>query len=460
MNHKRVGRGRWPLLRPLLGTVLALPLVGCDLDTVLEVQDPDVAGTGQVEQVTALPSVFGGVVGQFQLAYSGSAFTEGQILTSGLLADEYVHSGTFPTRSEVDRRRIGVENATTQGVFRNLHRARRSAEAAEPLFVQNAPNDPRRSEVLSLGGYTYIFFGENYCSGVPFSQFVSATQQEFGPPQTTEQMLNTALQRFDRALQVATAANDTGTINLARIGRGRALLNLGRYEEAAAAVRDVPTDYAYFILHSANSTAQTNGEWSFVNSQERWSVAEREGGNGLNYRSANDPRVQWAPDPGDGRGFDRSTPQFYQFKYPDRAAPVPLADGNEARLIEAEVAMRNGNIAGSIQILNALRARAGVSATTGQPLLPALSATGLTQNQGIDLVFRERAFWMWQTSHRLGDLRRLARTRLGGYGRGTEAVFPTGAYFKGGTYGSDVNLPVSVDELNNPEFRQCIDRLP
>jgi hypothetical protein len=37
-------------------------------------------------------------------------------------------------------------------------------------------------------------------------------------------------------------------------------------------------------------------------------------------------------------------------------------------------------------------------------------------------------------------------------------VFPTGQFFKGGVYAADVNLPVTVDEQNNPEFTACIDR--
>jgi len=31
-------------------------------------------------------------------------------------------------------------------------------------------------------------------------------------------------------------------------------------------------------------------------------------------------------------------------------------------------------------------------------------------------------------------------------------VFPNGAYFKGGTYGTDVNVPVPFQEQNNPEY--------
>ena len=70
-------------------------------------------------------------------------------------------------------------------------------------------------------------------------------------------------------------------------------------------------------------------------------------------------------------------------------------------------------------------------------------------------MFSERAFWFFGTGHRLGDLRRLVRQ----YGRPAESVFPTGLYFKGGTYGPDVNLPIPSQEANNPLAPSgCIDR--
>jgi hypothetical protein len=85
--------------------------------------------------------------------------------------------------------------------------------------------------------------------------------------------------------------------------------------------------------------------------------------------------------------------------------------------------------------------------------LGTLTAPG-TQTARIDLLFRERGFWLYLTGHRLGDLRRLIRQ----YGRSESAVFPAGPYHKGGQYGSDVNFPVSSDERNNPNFESCLDR--
>jgi hypothetical protein len=39
-------------------------------------------------------------------------------------------------------------------------------------------------------------------------------------------------------------------------------------------------------------------------------------------------------------------------------------------------------------------------------------------------------------------------------------VYPTGSYFKGGTYGHSIQLPVPNSERTNPNFTGCIDRNP
>jgi hypothetical protein len=100
--------------------------------------------------------------------------------------------------------------------------------------------------------------------------------------------------------------------------------------------------------------------------------------------------------------------------------------------------------------LNALRALAGLPEDIVAPADPV---------SGTDLLFRERAFWLYATGHRLGDMRRLIRQYL----RDPETVFPTGDYYRGGqTYGTDVNLPMPRREQNNPNLPDtpdgCLDR--
>jgi hypothetical protein len=108
--------------------------------------------------------------------------------------------------------------------------------------------------------------------------------------------------------------------------------------------------------------------------------------------------------------------------------------------------------------LNSLR-------TTGAPIggtntnnitVPALTTGAPTsQDAAIDLLYKERAYWLWLTGNRLGDLRRLVRI----YKRGVEAVFPTGALTSPleGTYGTGTTVTVPFSERNNPNFTGCID---
>jgi starch-binding outer membrane protein, SusD/RagB family len=157
--------------------------------------------------------------------------------------------------------------------------------------------------------------------------------------------------------------------------------------------------------------------------------------------SADDPRT--SADFAGESDFDAGTDLYPPNKYASYTAPEVIADGVEARLIEAEAALASNYAGanGTLAILNALRAGAGLT-----PLAPAATAAA-QQNQ----LFRERAFWMYGTAHRLGDLRRLVRQ----YGRAATSVFPTGDYFKGGEYGDDVSMPVPQEEENNPNFSRA-----
>ena len=68
------------------------------------------------------------------------------------------------------------------------------------------------------------------------------------------------------------------------------------------------------------------------------------------------------------------------------------------------------------------------------------------------------AHWQFGRGNRLGDLRRLIRQ----YGRAADGsdTFPIGKFHKAGgaSYGVDVNLPVTDNEKQNPNFTGCTDR--
>ena len=429
---------------------------GCGL---LDTEQPNIIDPGTLGSPEGAADLRLGALADFAFAVDGDGTQsdDGLILVSGLLGDEFIHSTTPPSQQEIDQRTTAIINPSLSDLYRNLHKARvgsDNAAAALQAFLVTPEESPEIAEMLSLAGLTVVYFGENFCSGVPFGR-VRGDSTTFGTPLATQATFEAALAKFDSALAHPGLALDDGTItNLALVGRARALVNLGRFAEAAAAAAAVPTEFQYVNEHADGPLQLQNAIWSYTN-QGLWSVADLEGGAGLPYISAVDPRVpvDSLDDDEDGfpdTGLDNQTTQYTLQKYPDAVAPVPVADGIEARLIEAEGQLDAGDLSGMATTLSDLRA------AFPDLLLTPLAAPA-TRDEGIDLLFAERGFWLYATGHRLGDMRRLVRQYL----RLVDAVFPTGAYHKGGgDYGVDVNLPLPIEEQNNPNSSGCLDRNP
>ncbi len=286
---------------------------------------------------------------------------------------------------------------------------------------------------------------------MPFSVTEFTGAVEYGPPETTEQIFDRAIARFDAALAVAQAAGAAGAAqtNVALVGKARALVGLGRLSDASTAVANVPANFLYTVDYGELPAPQ-NGLWYNVNAERRSSAASGEGANGIAFFQrgstgvTTDPRT---PADSGGVGIGTSVRHYRQQKYPVGGADIPLASGIEAQLIRAEALLNGGQSAGYLPILNSLRSGAS---------LPALTDPGSAQAR-VRQFFEERARWLWLTAHRLGDLRRMIRQ----YQFTEDGVFPTGQTIFGVAYGDDVNLPIPFAEANNPEFTgQCIDRDP
>jgi len=472
-------------LLALAGVALLVPLASCN--DPLRVSIPDIVQPGQLSDSAALATVRAGALGDFSIAYTGdhpdgSGGTEGVIMYGGLLADEWMNSETFPTRIEVDARTIQVTNSDVDLWFRRMHQARNSAEKAAARYAQLAPTDPAHAEMLTLAGLTYVFLAETWCSGVPISHLNADGSIAYGVPLTTHQILDTARARFDSAIAVTTDPDMTA---FATVAKARALIDSGGFAAAGALAATVPTRFAYLREHSGNTDRQNNGVYNGNFPDQRYAVADSEGVNGFPFRSVWDRRTPFiAPkDPTTGdtlTGFDGSTTLWTQHRYGATNISITVATGVEARLIQAEAALRAGDTLAGGQFLaqlNEPRDSASSRAyfdpkpftqgdTTTQQigaLAPLSFADIATAGGAVKLLFAERARWLWLTAHRLGDMRRLVRPLpLGGYGLAANAVFPTGPYFKVNfaNYGTDVNFPIPITEKQNPNFTACLDRNP
>lgn len=447
----------------LLGVML--PVSACDTEELLQVEEPSYASPESLRNLAGLPVLYASAIGDFQVGMSGSGLADAFLANVSLFSDELKSSDTFTTRNATDQRNSfpTVQGNTSDLAYTNLQYARRSlAETSAVIDTIVGKNDARYAHLKALEGLTIVGLAEAFCGAVPLGSSVGGVITEQGQPLTTQQLFGEAVKRFDEALAAAalgTTAAHTVAANIAKVGKGRALLGLKQYAAAAQAVAGVPTTFAYFVEHSSNLGRQNNPIFSLQDNR-RYTMSDREGTNGLNYLTANDPRT--ASYRHTQIGFDNTTPVFRTARYTDYTSDVPVADGIQARLIEAEAALAAGG--DWLGILNTLRA--SVSAllaaryptlmTTANPAPPAtlapLTDPG-TAAARVDLLFRERAFWLYLTGTRLGDMRRLIRD----YGRSPESVFPTGAWHKGGTYGTDVSLPIPFNEIFNPNFShdQC-----
>jgi hypothetical protein len=397
------------------------------------------------------------------LTSGGSAtFTESVWLLGGLLTDEWKSSDTFPQRNGIDQRSIPDNDALVQSMLRELLRARSDALGARAALVSSGAPAANVAQMYTVIGYAELLLAETFCSGIPLAESSDGSGGLVvnGPPQTTETIYTWAVAHFDSAIALASGSDSFSSAmrNTASILKGRAYLQLGQFPAAAAAVTAVPT---VFQDPASLSPGEANKIWLLNASQKRWTVGDSVDGTGvignaLPFASAADPRLpvvgtSLGTSPA-GTGFDALTNSVIQQLWPQTAAP-PLASGVDARLIEAEVNVRIGNNAAALATLNALRASSpNLGGSFVTPPLPALAS----MPSPVDLFFREKAFWTFSRGQRLGDLRRLVRL----YGRAANTVFPTGNFFKGGTYGSAVNFPVSVDEDGNALPTVCLDRNP
>ena len=421
--------------RVALAVAATVFLGACDLDNLLEVATPDVVTPEDIRGTRGAELFAAGALGQF-----AQTFGSGQVLASGLLADEFHYGNVFPLQVSLDRRALGDRTTGTQG-YRALHEARVGLENGADIVEDFLPGDPLLGQMHNLAGFTYVFFGEQFCSGVPFGRTSPTGEATQGVQKTSEQTFGIALEKFASA--AAAAGGSVDVEHLAAVGAARALLDLGRYAEAGDRAAGVPTEWTHVIRYKAGShSSQENRVYGRSRIGRDYSLSDQEGGNGLPFRTESDARVPWEFN--GAMGANGETPQYELTKYASFDDDIVLASGIEARLVEAEAALQTSDFVGMMTKLNELRATMA---------LGDLSDPG-TPEARVDLLFSERARWMFATGHRLGDLRRLIRQ----YDRDPETVFPTGLYHLAGEYGTDGDFGIPEDENANPNFSGCFSR--
>ncbi len=464
---KFMNYARWTAV----GAIAVLPalVTGCDLkQALLSPEQPGVIGPTSVTTPTGAEALRVGALGSFKAWVAGGGVNFANLpMMADLLTDVWGSGDTQSQHNEVDERVVQSSNGVLASAYTAAQQARGFSITAIQALRQYVTPPPAAEigELYFTLGFAELQMSEDFCNGVPFGSMVAGVPT-YTQPITNADGFNLASARFDSALTLVTGT-DAASIAIHRvneIAKARALVDLGNFAAAAALMADVPTSYQYLLTFSLTTTSPElyllNGtqpsrfvvgdSFSIVNGAP--SVIK----NALPFASAGDPRVPVTGSTANTKkAFDGSTPWVGQLLY-GQADAFPVLTGIDARLIEAEAKIATGDYAGMFAILNTLRTSAQTIGNKAIATMPALTTAPTTKDAALTIFFREKAFWQFGRGFRLGDLRRLIRQ----YSKTQDQVFPVGTWFKGGAYGTDVNLPMVDVELTNPNYHGCLDRNP
>jgi hypothetical protein len=419
------------LARRLVGnaTVLLLLVATVGCHNLFGVANPDEVLSSSFDTPEGALTRAAGANSAFAGAVQAAA------VASGLLTDELTGTGFISGTTQIDQRALPAYQVLTPGYpYDGFSTTRIAAlRAISTLHQYNPSQTALISQMFSVLGYTEEAFAENMCPGIPLAVLDANDNPTYGPIESRAGLLQTAAAHFDSALVYA--HGDTTAVPLAEVGLARTLLAGGNWAAASQAAHAVSETFVYAIPATTNSP---NGiSTAFAN---QWiAVANNEGNVGLPFISANDSRVQVVASGTDANG----NTIYVTVPGTSITSPLTLANGIEARLIVAEAALPvNGGTGSSwLDTLNSLRATIGDTA---------LQDPGVDSAR-VNLLFRERAFWLFVTNHRQGDLRRLIQL----YGRTVNSLFPNGLYQGGpNSYGTTTTFTPFLEQTN-PNFKGC-----
>jgi hypothetical protein len=504
--------------------VLVVGLAACD-GALLDVEDPDNVQPSEELVPSDVEPRLAGVVNEFRTMY------DFYVLYTGLLTDEFILAGTFPTRREIDQRNPISNNVSINAdVWSPVSVTRAVADQMVNEFNSALGTDEFDSETASLqrgiafgnlyGGYTRLFMAEFFCQSIlggqgDLPQFVE--EEPESAPLGSVERARQALDFFETAEARAAEFGISEVELAALVGQARThmfLHSLGSTSEdhltaandAASAVWNASDDFVSAVEYSVFSPGEENGVFQFtwgVNASLRWTVGDGTDGSrgneqfayyGTPFVPATDstpaePATGWLgqglliePGPADTAGlgaFNGVSPVNAQTLYAgrsggQRAVSIPLATAWEARMIMAEVALRNGSPGAAESMVDDLlqesdQARNPMtsvnSALTSPPGAGDLTSEQLGAFEGVtygdesleaDLAEHARAYeaGLWLTSHRQHYLRRMAEEFNDRFFprntvTGATSLWPDHGFGEPNSDAGDaITLPVPSDEVD------------
>lgn len=416
--------------RGALGILTAFGLAGAlsACSDLLTVNNPGQVDDADLNDSSLVAELGYSTVGSFHntlalVAYAGA-----------VLSDEAVSGHNFDEWQDVDGRIINDVN-NGYGEYVRLHRTRFLASEAVGrirgiLGEAEADKSAAVAQALAIGGYATTLLGETYCESP-----LGGDQ----PASTPDQIFEAAIPVYEKAIAVATAANDQYSLNLARVALARTYLNMGNMAKAREFATPVPANFVAWARYGAQRS-------EFYN-PFRGATAGQNFNLGVDpeFQALADPRVKFAaPRPGHNPSYPISRPyqppSFSGYRVNDTISfaddtDIRIASGLEAQYIVAEA---NGGVESTRVFVNTRRASVG----------KAELAADATPAQIMAALRTERSLDFFMDAHRLGDLRRYKK--LYGINEFSQGNNPNPFY--GDYEDAECFIPTSAERIGNPSY--------
>lgn len=432
MRNQRSRRG--------IAALATVACAACTDVTALTQSSSSLLDVGGVFRPANAQLITTGAIGDFECAFNE------YVMGGGLLVDEIANGGVGVFLGDNDARRLspdaayGTQNCgagygSGAGVYTPLSVARATTDTAIARLKgwtdAQMPAGVNRGRLIgqlsAYAGYSVLLLGEAMCSAAING----------GPELTPVQLFAEAKMRFDTAVAYASSANDAATVNLARLGRARTLLNSARtdptlFAAAETDARAIPSGFVASTSFDGGSGRRRNSSFAAINQTSVLTVEPAF--RNLTIGGAPDPRVALT---NTGRTGSSGAVIWTPNKYPSLASNLAIARWAEAQFIIAEARLAAGELNGAATAINAVRST--------WPGLPTYSAAGQTASAVKDQIVEERRRELFLEGHRLGDMRRLD----------VPLSPPAGTPHPnaGGVYGNLRCYPLpDIERVNNPNI--------
>lgn len=412
---------------PVLVGCLAIIASGCDLEVV----NPGAITDESLDDPNLMGVVANGVANEFIILVDELMLDEIRLTDAAAGTGSYFETGRM-RRGALDWDETGFDWSQ---VHETIWTGRSAWERMTNLEDYDQTTSEDAARVWLLTGLANRMFGETFCQ-VVYSVGPSAEEPVRGGLQDRTAAFDTAIVHFERAIDIATAANTTYSnemiIPAATAGIAQAYAGKGDFATAVTYSDDVATDFVYEALFNR----QANDNEIYFETVERAEVGLFNSYAGT--LAEQDPRIPYTicgtfDNPADPKnsdvtptgaegcsfhqGADGVTAHYQQQKYDDWGSDVPVASGVEMRLIEAENALLNDDMTGFKTAIDAVRAHYELDPLTGEPAAAGAleypnaynANTGEVSDPGVDawsILDAERLLTTWGEARRHWDLHR------------------------------------------------------